>query len=76
MKTRKQIETEKVNLIAENRYLYNKFIKEDTVEEPLKLTTIPLLPASILSKEKGCIQDTKIPTKKTLIGLINQDGLK
>jgi len=29
MKTRKKIETEKVNALLEQRYLHNKFLKED-----------------------------------------------
>lgn len=32
MRTRKKIETDKVNTLLEQRYLYNKFLKED--EQP------------------------------------------
>jgi len=42
MKTRKQKELEKVNVLLESRYLYNKFLKED--EEKVDLPKLQVSP--------------------------------
>jgi hypothetical protein len=43
MKTRKQKELEKVNVLLENRYIHNKFLKEDEEKNNTpKLQVIPV----------------------------------
>jgi hypothetical protein len=53
MKTRKKIETEKVNALLEQRYLHNKFIKEESTETQLKLTATPV-------EDKGSVKKWKV----------------